>query len=260
MQEKRYQSSGTGCLYCVAMPIGNALDLSLRAKKILAEADVIAAEDTRKLRDWLRRANVKSQAKILAYHAHNEKDSAQGLLQLLRQGQNVALVSDAGTPRLSDPGFSLVSLAHQEKIPLAAIPGPSALTALVSISPLPTEPLLFLGFLSSKNGRRKNTLLRYQDFSGTIALYESVHRVRALMEEICLIYNNPQVFIGRELTKEHQEYFWGSCRDALPWLLDKKGEFSILVQKEKGVYEHDGSCKAADDNKENKKQRKNKKK
>lgn len=218
--------------FCLAMPIGNAQDISLRGKNILEQTDVIAAEDTRKLFDWLRRMNIKTQARVLSYHSHNEQNSANGILQLLQAGKDVVLVSDAGTPHISDPGFQLLRLAQENNIHVIPLPGASALTTLLSISPLPSEPLLFLGFLSPKSGRRKNTLLKYKDFEGTVAVYESVHRVVSLMQDILEVYQNPQVFIGRELTKEHEETFWGTAQEAVVWLQDKKGEFSLLIKKE----------------------------
>lgn len=220
-----------GTLFCVAMPIGNVEDLSVRARFVLTKVEVIAAEDTRKLYDWLKRAGIETQAKIIAYHSQNEKDSAKGIIKLLQEQKNVALVSDAGSPRLSDPGYQLLHLAHQEKLTVIPVAGPSALTALLSIAPLPVEPLLFLGFLSPKSGRRKNTLLKYANFEGTIAVYESVHRIASLMKDIVDVYQNPQVFIGRELTKQYEETFWGTAQEALVWLQNKKGEFSFLIKQ-----------------------------
>lgn len=221
----------TGKLFCVAMPIGNVEDLSAHARLVLHKVEVIAAEDTRKLRDWLRRAGIETKARIISYHSQNEKDSAQGIVKLLKEKKDIALVSDAGSPRISDPGYQLLHLAHQENIVVTPVAGPSALTALLSIAPLPIEPLLFLGFLSPKSGRRKNHLLKYAHFEGTIALYESVHRIVGLMKDIAEVYQNPQIFIGRELTKQHEETFWGTAQEALLWLEHKKGEFCFLVKQ-----------------------------
>lgn len=218
-------------LFIVALPIGNANDISQRAREVLSHVDIVAAEDTRKAKDWFQRCGIKAQAKILSMHSHNEKASSEGIVSLLQNGKSVALVSDAGTPRISDPGFSLIKAAHEHKIPVKPIPGPSAITALVSIVPLKTEPLLFLGFLSPKTGTRANQLKKYIDFRGAVVFYESVHRIEKLLAAVLENWGNYKLFIGREMTKIHEEYFLGDIKQALVWVRGKKGEFTILVEK-----------------------------
>ena len=220
-----------GILYSVALPIGHALDITERARQILSQVEVIASEDTRKTRDWLRRCGINTEARLLAYHGMNEVQSAKGILISLKEGKSVALVSDAGTPRLSDPGYQLMRAAWEENIRVVPIPGPAALTALISVSPLPVEPLLFLGFTSPKPGRRLNQLARYNDFEGTVVFYESVHRIEKLLEALKESWGDIPVLIGRELTKEHEELFWGDLGEAIDWVQGKKGEFVLLVRK-----------------------------
>lgn len=219
-----------GKLYSLAVPIGNTGDLSLRARSILETVDIVAAEDTRKFRELARRAGIETKASVYAYHSHNEKSSAQGLLDRLIGGESIVLLSDAGTPRLSDPGFALMKQAWESGIVPTPIPGPSALSALLSVSPFPGEPLLFLGFLSPKSGRRSTQLKKYSDFEGTVALYESVHRIEKLLEAL-RDWGNCPVLIGREMTKDYEEFFLGTLEEALQWIPGKKGEFSLLIDK-----------------------------
>lgn len=218
-----------GVLYSVALPIGNFLDITLRSKEILATVDFIAAEDTRKVKDWLKRCNITTKARILAYHSQNEEASARGILELLKQGKSVALVADAGTPRICDPGYWLLRYSWESKITVKPVPGASALTSILSVAPIPTLPLLFLGFLSPNPSKRRRELEKYRDFQGTIALYESRHRLISLLVQILEIWPQNTIFIGRELTKEHEEFFWGPIEKSLLWARDKKGEFVILL-------------------------------
>jgi len=220
-----------GILYSVAMPIGNVADFSHRAAETLAAADIIACEDTRKLKDWLRRTGTTSQARFLAYHSHNESASAQGLVKLLLAGKNVSLVTDAGTPNVSDPGYRLIRACMEAGIQVKPVPGASSLTAILSISPFGANPMLFLGFLSPKSGKRVKTLSNYTDFKGVIAIFESVHRISALLADLYASWGNLNAFIGREMTKKHEEFFWGDLEGAIEWCNAKQGEFVILVKK-----------------------------
>ena len=221
----------SGTLYSIAVPIGNIDDITLRAEKILATVDVIACEHTKKFLDLANRASLKTGAKVLAYHSYNEAESAKGLVKLLEEGKNLALVSDAGTPRISDPGFHLFRLAHEKNIKVVPVPGVSALTAIASVAPIPLEPLLFLGFITPKPGKRANLLKKYLDFQGTICFYESVHRVEKLVASFLEVWGNKEIFIARELTKQYEEFFWGTVEEALDWIKGKKGEFVLLVRK-----------------------------
>jgi 16S rRNA (cytidine1402-2'-O)-methyltransferase len=221
----------SGKLYSVALPIGNELDISGRALTTLESVDIIAAEDTRKFSTLRKRIGVKVRARIIAYHGHNEKDSSNGILALLEDGKNVALVSDAGTPRVSDPGYQLIRSVFEQGYQVIPVPGPSSLTAALSISPIPTDPLLFLGFISPKAGTRQNLLKKYFTFQGTIAFFESVHRVTKLLQAIELEWVSAEVFVAREISKVHEELFWGSIGDSVDWSKGKKGEFVIFVRR-----------------------------
>ncbi len=218
-----------GKLFSVALPIGNVQDLGFRAREILNTADIIACEDTRKFYDFASRAGLSVQGNVFAYHAHNERASAEGILSRLIEGAIVALVSDAGTPRVSDPGYSLIRAAWDNGIALSPVPGASAVTALLSVSPFASEPILFLGFLSVKSGRRMRELEEYTAFPGVIVLYESVHRIEKTLEAIALAWKDRKLLIGRELTKTHEELFLGDPDSAVAWAKGKKGEFAILA-------------------------------
>ncbi|MES0491782.1 MAG: 16S rRNA (cytidine(1402)-2'-O)-methyltransferase [Leptospirales bacterium] len=232
MSEKNQTTSpDSGILYSVAVPIGNIDDITRRAEKILGSVDVIACEHTQKFRDLANRASIKTNAKVLAYHSYNEAESAKGLVKLLEEGKNLALVSDAGTPRISDPGFHLFRLAHEKNIKIVPVPGVSALTAIASVAPIPLEPLLFLGFITPKPGKRINLLKKYLDFQGTICFYESVHRIEKLILSFLEVWGNKEIFIARELTKQYEEFFSGTVEEAVSWIKGKKGEFVILVRK-----------------------------
>jgi len=215
----------------VAVPIGNPGDLTIRAKEILESVAVVACEETAKFRALVRNASLSISGKILPHHSYNENNSALGLIKILKTGEDVALVSSAGTPRVSDPGYHIVRLAHEESIQIVPIPGPSALATAMSICPMPLDPLIFLGFISPKPGRRANTLKQYSEFNGTICLYESVHRIEKLLLAIDENLPGSEIFIARELTKRYEEYYWGSLTDALQWIKEKKGEFVLFFRK-----------------------------
>lgn len=218
----------SGTLYSVAVPIGNSGDLSARAREVLSSVDFIACEDTRKALDLFRRANLSTSARLLVHNPFSEASSADGLIQLLTAGQKGALISDAGTPRLSDPGAKILRLCYQNQVPVVPVPGASALTALISITPFSVDPLLFLGFLSPKSGRRQNELKKYLNFEGAIALYESVHRIGKSLADIAEIFPSAEILIGREMTKTHEEFFLGNVQEAVTWAKGKQGEFALI--------------------------------
>ncbi len=225
-----------GTLYSVAIPIGNPGDITRRAVEILSAVDIIACESTAKLKDMLRRCEISTEARFLAYHSHNEKISARGLIEQMESGKSVALVVSAGTPRVSDPGYHIVRAAHESQIAVRAVPGPAALTAAMSIAPLPVDLFLFLGFISPKPGRRDNILQKYNDFQGTVGFYESVHRIDKLLNALLKNWGDAEVFIVRELTKQHENIYWGALSDSLKWLENnKKGEFIVFVNKSEKV-------------------------
>jgi len=226
---------GSGALYSVAIPIGNSGDITARAKEILTSVDFIACEDTRKAHDLFRRAGITTSARLLVHNPFSEASSADGLIKLLLSGQRGALISDAGTPRLSDPGARILKLCYENHVPVIPVPGPSALTALVSITPFSVDPLLFLGFLSPKSGRRQNELKKYLEFEGAIACYESVHRIEKCLTDIATVFPDADILIGREMTKTHEEFFFGKIEDAVAWARGKQGEFALIFKPAKAT-------------------------
>jgi 16S rRNA (cytidine1402-2'-O)-methyltransferase len=222
----------SGTLFVVATPIGNLEDLSPRARQSLAEVDLIAAEDTRRTGRLLSHIGVKTRQ--FAFHDHNEEQATPTLIEQLKSGKSVALVSDAGTPLLSDPGYRLVKAAHDASIPVSAIPGPSSLTAALSIAGLPTDRFHFEGFLPAKAVARRSRLRELAGRSATLVFFESVHRVRASVADMANAFGaDRQACLARELTKLHEQ----SVRATLGVLLagidagdiPRKGEFVIIV-------------------------------
>jgi 16S rRNA (cytidine1402-2'-O)-methyltransferase len=224
------QEKSTGILYIVSTPIGNLEDITLRALRVLKEVDLIAAEDTRRTRKLLSHYGIHKP--LLSYHEHNRRMREESLLEELRKGTNVALVTDAGTPGISDPGEDLVKRAVQESIPLVPIPGPSALVAALSVSGLPTESFLFYGFLPSKPSARQKFLLSLKDRPETLIIYESPKRLRSFLEDAFRIMGERQVMVAREMTKVYEEVYRGTVSEVLKELGEEeiKGEVSIVME------------------------------
>lgn len=226
------QPSKTGILYVVATPIGNLEDMTERARRTLSEVDVIAAEDTRVSRKLADRYAIKS--RMVAYHDHNERQQAAGLVKRLQAGADVALICDAGTPLISDAGYRLVRLAQDNAIRVVTVPGPCAAIAALSVAGLPTDRFVFEGFLPARTPARRQRLAALRDESRTIVLYESAHRVMRLLEDLVAVFGAAREgVIARELTKRFETVrrgWLGSLRD---WLADdpmqQKGEFVLLI-------------------------------
>lgn len=222
-----------GQLYVVATPIGNLGDLSPRALKILDAVDLIAAEDTRVTGALL--AHFGLRKKTLALHEHNEQDAAEQVLDQLKKDRSVALVSDAGTPLISDPGYALVREARAAGIPVVAVPGPSALIAALSISGLPTDRFVFAGFLPPKDEARRQRLREFSAEPRTVILYESTHRiaetVRAIVETLG---GERRLCLARELTKLFEESRTAPAAELLQWLRGdanrQRGEFVLVLE------------------------------
>jgi len=203
----------SGTLYVVATPIGNLEDMTYRAVRVLQEADLIAAEDTRHSRKLLDHYGIKTA--LISYHEHNEEARASQLLERLQDGASLALISDAGTPCIADPGYRLVSRCREEGISAVAVPGPSALVAALSIAGLPTDAFRFIGFLPSKKHARCKLLETLVDEQQTLACYESPHRLVATLEDMCeLLGEERSISVARELTKRHEELFAGTLAAA----------------------------------------------
>ncbi len=223
----------------VATPIGHLDDISQRAVQVLAAVPVVAAEDTRRTRVLLAHIGA-APRQLLALHDHNEAARSKMVLALLTQGQDVALVSDAGTPLISDPGFELVRLAAAQGIRVVPIPGPSALTTLLSVSPLPVERFFFEGFLPSKAGARQRRLASLLRLGVTLVLFESPRRLPDLLADVAALAGpDAQMVIGKELTKLHERILSGSVSALLARLQAEpalqKGEFVCLLAPSAGA-------------------------
>ena len=216
-------------LYVVATPIGNLEDITLRALRVLREVDVIAAEDTRRTRKLLARYEIHTP--LTSYHEGNERAKAEALVQRLEAGESVALVSDAGTPTISDPGYRLVRAAAGKGLPVTPAPGASAAVAALSVCGLATDRFVFQGFLPSRRGRRREKLQELRDDDRTAVYYETPRRVRDTLSDMREILGDRAALVGRELTKVHEELLRGTLSE-LAERLDRdapRGEFVIVV-------------------------------
>jgi 16S rRNA (cytidine1402-2'-O)-methyltransferase len=218
-----------GTLYVVATPIGHLEDLSRRALATLQNVSLIACEDTRKTRGLLARHGLDT--RLVSHHRFNEARSASGLLEILKRGENVALVTDGGTPGISDPGGLLVRRAREEGLAVVPVPGPSALTALLSVSGFPAGPFTFIGFLPHRKGERRKALLALREEPRPLLFFEAPHRIHACLLDALEILGDRVAFLGREMTKRHEEFLSGP----LSWLRaalenrQARGEFALLV-------------------------------
>jgi 16S rRNA (cytidine1402-2'-O)-methyltransferase len=192
-----------GTLYVVATPIGNLEDITHRALRVLREVDIIACEDTRHTRKLLSHYGITT--KTISYHDHNERERTVELLQTLASGSNVAIVSDAGTPSISDPGFRLVNEASAQGIQIVALPGPTALIAALVASGLPTDEFFFAGFLPARSGARRTRLAELREVPATLIFYEAPHRIATTLRDAREILGERQAVVARELTKIHEE-------------------------------------------------------
>lgn len=224
-----------GTLYIVATPIGNLEDMTYRAVRVLGEVGMIACEDTRQTRKLLDRYGIHTP--LVSYHEHNERERTAELIGRLKEGSAVALVSDAGTPLVCDPGFRLVETAAAEGIRVEPIPGPSAMMAALSASGLPTDAVWFGGFLPAKSGQRRKALEAVRDLEATLVFYEAPHRILELLADIEEVLGGRRVVAARELTKMHEEFLRGRAsevRTALAARDTVRGEFTVLVAKSDG--------------------------
>lgn len=221
-----------GCLYLVGTPIGNLEDITLRALRILREADQIACEDTRHTQKLLNHYEIRKP--LVSYHEHNELTRAPELLISLEQGAKIALVSDAGMPLVSDPGHRLVTLCLRHHVPVVPVPGPSALLASLAASGLPNEEFLFVGFLPARTGERRRALERLRIEDRTIILYEAPHRIAECLADAAEVLGNRNACIAREVTKLHEEFRRGKFSDLLASLEERpaKGEITLLIGAE----------------------------
>lgn len=218
-----------GKLFIVGTPIGNLEDISLRAIRALKEVQYIACEDTRRTQVLLNHYGIKTPT--LSYHEHNEKTRAPELVARLEHGENISLVSDAGTPLISDPGYRLVEMAIRRGIPVVPIPGPSALVAALSAAGLPVERFRFIGFLPPRRGARRKALETLKSAEETLIFYEAPQRALEMLEAIRETFADRRVVVARELTKVHEEFIRGTVTEVLDCLNKSpvRGEITVLV-------------------------------
>lgn len=219
-----------GTLFIVATPIGNLEDITYRAVRILQEVDAIACEDTRQTQKLLQRYQISRP--LISYHEHNETARTEDLLARLEQGQTIALVTDAGTPLISDPGYRVVHAAREHGLSVVPIPGASAILTALSASGLPTDTFTFVGFLPAKAAARERTLTEYGRHTDTLIFYEAPHRILETLEAIQATLGERPVVLGRELTKAHEEFLTGTAGQLYEELVRRpsiRGEFTVLI-------------------------------
>lgn len=220
-----------GVLYIVATPIGNLGDISLRAIDTLKAVDLIAAEDTRHSGQLLNHLGIKQ--RMISCHEHNEKARSEEIIRKLEAGNDIALISDAGTPLISDPGHRLVQAVQQAGLKVSPIPGASSAIAALSAAGLPTETFHFVGFLSSKSNERQQQLLQLADLHATLVILESSHRILRLLEQLERVFPQNQCVVAKELTKLHEQFLRGNATQLLQRFADEsaltKGEFVVLI-------------------------------
>ena len=222
----------SGILYVVATPIGNLDDLSPRAREVLRAVPLVAAEDTRHSGRLL--SSIGAKPALMALHDHNEEHALDAVITALQSGKDVALVSDAGTPLVSDPGYRVVRAAHAAGLRVSPLPGPSAVTAALSVAGLPTDRFCFTGFLPAKTGARRKALEALATETRSIVLYESVHRIDDCLADIAAVLGEErEAFLGRELTKLHEQCVHANVAELLDRLqsgeITRKGEFVLVI-------------------------------
>jgi 16S rRNA (cytidine1402-2'-O)-methyltransferase len=213
-------------LYVVATPIGNLEDITLRAIRTLKEAKLIAAEDTRKTRQLLSAYDIKTPA--TSYHEHNKLAKLDYILEKLKS-DDVALVSDAGMPGISDPGYELISAAIRNNIPVIPIPGPSVLITALVASGMPTDSFVYLGFLPHKAGERQRFLQNSKDDRRTLILFESPHRISDSLKDMLSVLGDRKIAVCRELTKIYEEIYRGTIKQAIEHFARPRGEFTLVI-------------------------------
>jgi 16S rRNA (cytidine1402-2'-O)-methyltransferase len=217
----------TGTLFVVATPIGNLEDITVRALRVLREVTLIAAEDTRRTAHLLGRHAIAT--KTTSLHAHNEHKKTTSLVERLLSGDSIALVSDAGTPTISDPGSELIAAAVAAGVRVEPIPGPSAILAALTASGLPYDSFTFLGFPPTKSKERRAWFDRLVRVGGTVVFFEAPHRIVRTLTDLSMIAGNSPIVVGRELTKTHEELVRGPIEDVLKRLPAERGEFTVVI-------------------------------
>lgn len=217
-------------LYIIATPIGNLEDVTLRALRLLKEVDFVLSEDTRKTANLLRRFQIKN--KLISFYEHNEERKIPKIIGELKKGGQAALVSSAGTPAVSDPGFKLIKSCRENNIPITCLPGASSLTAALALSSIPHDKFIFLGYLPRKKGARLKLFSRVLDFSGACVFFESPYRVLRSLEELQSALGNRKITVCREMTKKFEEVLESNIQEVRKKLSFQKprGEFTFVVE------------------------------
>lgn len=219
----------SGKLYLVATPIGNLEDITLRAIRILKEVDIIASEDTRQTLKLLNHFEIKKH--LISYHRHSTEEKAKQIIEEITFGKNVALVSDAGTPVISDPGEDIVKIALEEGVEVIPIPGPCALITAIIASGTSAKEFTFLGFLSINKKLREEKLEEIRLAKNTFILYEAPHKLKATLKDLNKVIGSRKIVLARELTKIHEEFICGTAEELLEKIEEPKGEFVIVIEK-----------------------------
>ena len=222
----------SGTLYLVATPIGNLADITHRALQVLKDVDLIACEDTRHTHKLLQHYGITT--KTVSYHEHNEQQRTAQLVEQLKQGSNIAVVSDAGTPSISDPGFRLVRAAIENDVPVVPVPGPSALISALIAAGLPTDEFFFTGFLPSRSNARRTRLNELRAVPGTLIFYEAPHRLASTLKDAYEILGERETVVARELTKLHEEIKRGRLSELSSYFEDNdkaRGEIVVLIDR-----------------------------
>ena len=227
------KKNNIGSISVISTPIGNSEDITLRAIRALKEIDFIACEDTRMTSKLCHIHKINCKGKLISYHEHNSKKMIPNILNKLKDGFNIGLVTDAGTPLISDPGYKLIKTALDNDIKINSIPGPSALTAAISISGISTDQFIFLGFLPKKTSLRIRKLSLLKNYESSIIIFENAGRVKKLLKELYQLLGNRNISIVREITKIYEENIRGTLSDTINLLKEKniKGELVLLIEK-----------------------------
>ena len=222
-----------GSISVIATPIGNSEDITLRALKTLQEVDVIACEDTRVTSKLCNIHKINCKGKLISYHEHNSQKMIPVLIKKIKSGINIGVVTDAGTPLISDPGYKLIQAALDEKIAVRSVPGPSALTAAISIAGISSDQFMFLGFLPRKPIMRRKRINSILHIDSSIIIFESSHRINKLLKDLYLLLGNRKISIMREITKIYEENIRGNINEVMEHCINKtlKGELVILIEK-----------------------------
>ena len=226
-----------GQLYLVATPLGNLEDITLRAIRILNEVDVIVAEDTRQTLKLLNHLEI--QKHLMSYHRHSGEYKIDEIMKEIEDGKNIAIVSDAGTPIISDPGEEVVKMALKLGIQVIPIPGPCALITAIIASGIDAKTFTFFGFLPMNKKLRKQKLLEIQVAKESIILYEAPHKIISTLNDLKKITNTRKIVLARELTKMHEEFIYGTAEELLEKLIEPKGEFVIIIEKSQKIEENE---------------------